>query len=126
MHKQNGMTFLGMVLMIAGIVFVAIIGMKLVPAYIEYFSITKAITKIANDPAFDQMSKGDISASFNRNAVIDNITIIKGSDLAVSKTATGETIVGVDYQTIVPLVGNVSALLDFSVSTDAAANLADE
>lgn len=126
MHKQNGMTFLGMVLMIAGIVFVAIIGMKLVPAYIEYFSIKKAITKIANDPDFDQMSKSDISASFNRNAVIDNITIIKGSDLAVSKTATGETIVGVDYQTIVPLVGNVSALLDFSVSTDAAANLADQ
>ena len=71
------------------------------------------------------MSKGEISASFNRNAVIDNITIIKGSDLAVSKTATGETIVSVDYQTIVPLVGNVSALLDFSVSTDAAANLAE-
>ena len=126
MHKQNGMTFLGMMLMVAGIVFIAIIGMKLVPAYIEYFSVKKAINKIANDPAFDQMSRGDIAASFNRNAVIDNITIIKGSDLSVSKTATGDTIVGVDYQTIVPLVGNVSALLDFSISTDAAANLADE
>ena len=126
MHQQNGMTFLGMMLMVAGIVFIAIIGMKLVPAYIEYFSVKKAITKIASDPGFDQMSRSDIAASFNRNAVIDNITIIKGSDLEVSKTATGETIVGVDYQTIVPLVGNVSALLDFSVSTDAAANLADE
>ena len=41
-------------------------------------------------------------------------------------TTKGDTIVSVDYQTIVPLVGNVSALLDFSISTDAAANLADE
>ena len=41
MHKQTGMTFLGMVLMIAGIVFIAIIVMKLVPAYIEYFSVKR-------------------------------------------------------------------------------------
>ena len=34
MRKQQGMTFIGLVLMIAGIVFVAVIGMKLTPAYL--------------------------------------------------------------------------------------------
>lgn len=34
MNKQRGMTFIGTVLMVAGIVFVAVIGMKMVPAYL--------------------------------------------------------------------------------------------
>lgn len=121
MHKQQGMTFIGLVLVIAGIVFVAVIGMKLVPAYIEYFSVKKAIAKIANDPSFNEMSRNDIVASFNRTAVIDNITVIEGKNLTMEKNEAGQTVVSADYQALVPLMGNVSALLDFSASTDDAA-----
>lgn len=126
MHKQRGMTFIGLVLTIAIIVFVAVIGMKLVPAYIEYFSVKKAITKISNDPAFQQMSKQEIVVSFDRTASIDNITVITGKDLTVEKDDAGQTVVSADYQALVPLVGNVSALLDFSASTDDTANAVAE
>ncbi|HEX5538253.1 MAG TPA: DUF4845 domain-containing protein [Methylophilaceae bacterium] len=122
MHKQRGMTFIGLVLTIAAIVFVAVIGMKLVPAYIEYFSVKKAITKIANDPSFKEMSKADIIASFDRTATIDNITVINGKDLAVARDDAGHTVVTANYQALVPLIGNVSALLDFSASTDDTTN----
>lgn len=117
MHKQRGMTFLGLVLMIAGIVFIAVIGMKLVPAYIEYFSVKKAIARIANDPSFKQMSRAEMVATFDRTAAINNITVVKGNDLAVERTTSGMPVVVMEYQTIVPLVGNVSALLDFSASS---------
>lgn len=122
MHKQRGMTFIGLVLVIAAIVFVAVIGMKLVPAYIEYFSVKKAITKIANDPSFKEMSKADIIASFDRTATIDNITVINGKDLAVERDEAGHTVVTANYQALVPLIGNVSALLDFTASTDDTTN----
>lgn len=118
MHKQQGMTFIGLVLMIAAIVFVAVIGMKLTPAYIEYFSVKKALARIANDPGFNEMSRNDIVASFNRTATIDNISVIDGSDLVVERGAGGQAVVTADYETIVPLIGNVSALLEFSASTD--------
>lgn len=126
MHKQRGMTFIGLVLTIAIIVFVAVIGMKLVPAYIEYFSVKKALTKISNDPSFQEMSKHDIVASFDRTATIDNITVIGGKDLTVEKDDAGQTVVSAEYQALVPLVGNVSALLDFSASTDDTANAVSE
>jgi Tfp pilus assembly major pilin PilA len=126
MHKQRGMTFIGLVLTIAIIVFVAVIAMKLVPAYIEYFSVKKAITKISNDPSFNQMGKNEIVASFDRTASIDYITVISGKDLTVEKDEAGKTVVSADYQALVPLVGNVSALLDFSVSTDDTANAVAE
>ena len=125
MHKQRGMTFIGLVFVIAGIVFVAVIGMKLLPAYMEYMSVKKAITKIAKEPTFASMSNKDIVDSFDRSATIDNISVVKGRDLDITKDESG-TVVSVEYQTIVPLVANVSALLDFEATTDRTAGAASE
>lgn len=118
MRKQQGMTFIGLVLMIAGIVFVAVIAMKLTPAYMEFLSIKKAIAKIENDPSFSSMSKNDIVAQFDRSAQIDDIKTIKGNELLISKEEGGRPVVTAEYQTVVPLVANVSALIDFRASTE--------
>lgn len=118
MKKQRGMTFIGVVLLVAVIVFVAVIGMKLAPAYLEYFSVKKAIAKIANDPGFSSMGKNDVTKSFDKSATIDDIRSIEGKELEISKNESGLMVVTADYQVLVPLMGNVSALLDFSASTD--------
>lgn len=118
MRKQQGMTFIGLVLTIAGIVFVAVIAMKLTPAYLEFLSVKKAITKIANDPSFSSMSTKEIQSQFDRTAAIDDIKVIKGADLEVLKEEGGKPVVTAEYQAVVPLVANVSALLDFTASTD--------
>jgi len=104
-------------LIIACVVFVAVIGMKLVPAYLEYFAVKKAITRISNEPNFRDMSKKDIADSFYKIALIDNIKEVSEADLIISQDDSGKTIISVEYQQVVPLMGNVSALLDFSVTT---------
>jgi hypothetical protein len=118
MHKQKGMTFIGLVFTIAAIVFVAVIAMKLTPAYLEFMSVKRAITKIENDPSFASMSKNDIASQFDRSAQIDDIKAIKGNELLISKEEGGRPVVTAEYQTVVPLVANVSALIDFRASTD--------
>lgn len=118
MRKQQGMTFIGLVFTIAAIVFVAVIGMKLAPAYLEFMSIKKAIAKIEHDPSFASMSKNDIVAQFDRSATIDDIKTIQGNELLISKEEGGRPVVTAEYQTVVPLVANVSALIDFRASTD--------
>ena len=65
--KQSGMTFIGLVLVIAAIVFLAIIGMKVVPAYIEFSSVKSAIKYIANNAAFATMSKKEIASAFDKS-----------------------------------------------------------
>lgn len=120
MHKQRGITFIGLVFVIATLVLVAVIGMKLVPAYLEYFSVKKAIVKISNEPTFAAMSKKEIVDEFDRSATIDDIKVVMGNDLEVSKDDAGKPIVSIEYQATVPLIANVSALIDFSVSTDSA------
>ena len=117
MHKQRGITFIGLVFVVAAIVFVAVIGMKLTPAYLEFMSVKKVIAKIAREPSFAEMNKKDIVDEFDKGAVIDNIKVVQGSDLEITKDS-GKQIVTAQYQVVVPLVANVSALLDFKASTD--------
>jgi hypothetical protein len=118
MHKQRGITFIGLVFVVAAIVFVAVIGMKLTPAYLEFMAVKKVITKIAHEPSFAEMSKKDIVAEFDKGATIDDIKVVQGSDLEITKQDSGKQVVSVQYQAVVPLVANVSALLDFKASTD--------
>ena len=118
MHKQRGITFLGLLFVVVVVVFVIVVGMKLIPAYTEYFSVKKAIVKIANEPTFATMSKKDIVDEFDRSATIDDIRVVAGKDLEVGKDDDGKPVVSIEYQATVPLIANVSALIDFSTSTD--------
>ena len=120
MHKQRGITVIGLVFVLVTLGVVGVMSMKLMPAYLEYFSVKKAIIKISNEPTFAAMSKKEIVDEFDRSATIDDIKVVKGNDLEVSKDDAGKPVVSIEYQTTVPLIANVSALIDFSVSTESA------
>jgi uncharacterized protein DUF4845 len=120
MYKQRGMTFIGLVLIIAGVVFIATVGIKLYPSYMEFMTVKKAISRIGSQPGFAEMAPRDIKDSFDKSASIDNITAISSDDLVIAK-GEGKPVVSVQYQAVVPIVANVSALLDFFASTDSKA-----
>jgi Domain of unknown function (DUF4845) len=107
-NKQKGMTFIGLVLVIAAIICFAVLGMKITPAYLEFMNVKKAVKKAASEGG----SKKEMSDAFDRSANIDNITVVKGSDLVVN----GEN-VSVQYQVVVPIVANASVLLDFDAAS---------
>jgi hypothetical protein len=119
MHRQTGFTFWSFVFTVGPIVIVALLVMLLFPAYLEYFTIKKAISRIGNEPSLSTMSDGDIRAMMSKTMEVDQIHSIKSSDLVISRSASGTTI-SVDYEVVVPLVANVSALMVFSASTDKA------
>ena len=117
MVKQRGFTFWGFVFTVGPIVVVVILTMLLFPAYTEYFTIKKAINRIGNEASLPSMKDGDIRAMMDKTIDIDMIHSIKSSDLVIQRTEAA-TIVSVDYEVVVPLVANVSALLSFSATTD--------
>ena len=114
--KQAGMTFIGFVLIVSVVIFLAIIGVKVVPAYIEFFSVKNAIQYVAKDAAFATMSKKEIASTFDKSASTSYITVIKGSDLIIEKTETGN-VVTAEYQVTIPIVANASVLLDFNATS---------
>jgi len=101
------MGFFGVLVMLIAIVFVAIVGMKVAPAYIEYFSIKKAVA--------------DVRKAFDRRAIIDEISSIQGSDLEITKEGS-EIVLGFAYEKRIPLFYNISLLIDFQGSSKRASS----
>jgi DNA gyrase/topoisomerase IV subunit A len=116
LNHQKGGTFIGMVIVIAAIVFFAMLGLKLAPAYMEFMNVKNIIKKIANNDDFNNMSKKEIALSFDKHASIDDIRRVRGADLIVEKTDAG-SVITVEYQVVVPIMANASALLDFNATS---------
>jgi hypothetical protein len=122
MNRQRGMTFIGLVLLIAAGLFVVMVGMKLTPAYVEYFTIKKTLKKISEEPGFATMSRKEIMDVYSKASMIDEIDDVNAKDLVVGKSAGGQNTVSVAYQKVIPIIANVSVLIDFTASTDASAS----
>ncbi len=115
--KQQGMTFIGLVIVVAAIIFLAMIGMKMVPAYIEFFGVKKVLNHIASEPNFNDMGKKEIMTMFDKGANVGYISVVKGSDLVIEKNEQGNVVI-VDYQVVKPIIANVSVQMDFHASTE--------
>lgn len=116
MKYQRGMTTIGWVVVLALVLSYVFIGIKVVPAYIEFFSVKKILATMAKDPGFGSMSAGELRKSFERRVAIDYVSAVTSQDLDITKED-GENVVSVEYSQKIPLVHNISVLLDFSAST---------
>lgn len=110
MNNQKGGSFIGMLIVIAAIVFWGLLGLKVGPAYLEYMNVKNALKRATSSA--DVTSQKAIAEAFDKSARVDNITVVKGSDLVVS-----DGVVSVEYQVVVPIMANASALLDFNATS---------
>lgn len=114
-NKQRGMGFAGIILIIAAALFVVILAMKLVPAYLHSMQIERIFKAIVNDPEMQTAVVKDIKASYAKRATMDYINDITADDIEVSKDA-GTLTLSASYQVKIPVIANVSLILEFNPS----------
>ena len=61
--RQRGMSVIGLLLLLVVIGFVALIAMKVIPMYVQYFSIKSTIESVRKEPQLAQMTPQDIQAA---------------------------------------------------------------
>ncbi len=115
-QRQRGIGFVSLIFVFAVCAVVLLLGMKLIPVYLELFSVKKVMAAMAQGEDVKSGTVTDIRKSFDRRAVIDNIQAVSGQDLEISKDA-GETVVVATWQHRVALFTGYTLLVDFSVST---------
>lgn len=116
MNKQSGLSLVSLIVVCVLLILVAVVGMKVVPDVIEYFSIVKVTRAAAQDPVNRNASVAEIRRDFEKRSLIDNIQAITSTDLDISKEG-GEIVISFAYSKKIPLYGPVSLLIDFEGST---------
>ena len=115
MRKERGVSLSGTIFWLAIVGFVGVMAAKLLPSYVEYFAVKKMFAAMEQTGDL-KGSVRDIRNSYDRRNTIEDVKSVKAEDLEVSKVA-GETVVSAAWSVKVPLVGNVSACLDFTATT---------
>ncbi len=97
---QRGLSLLGLIYNGMVLAFVGLIGAQLLPTYLEYMAVTKAVTKAANEGG----SVNQVRVTFDKMAQIDDIRTISGKDLEVTKEGE-KVVVKFEYQREIHLAG---------------------
>ncbi|HEY4373321.1 MAG TPA: DUF4845 domain-containing protein [Burkholderiales bacterium] len=111
--RQRGVSILGILFICVGIVLVAVLTLKITPAYMEYGTVKKAL-QAAKDSGGKTVL--DLQKAFQRNADINGITVIYSKDLDITKEG-NDIVMGFHYDKKIPLFANVSILIEFQAST---------
>ena len=125
MNKQQGITLIGFLFVLAIAGFFAYMAMKLVPAYSEYMGVVKAMKAVASEPDLatkspqeiqrDLAFKGSFQYVDDKTFSAQNITI---------KNGPGGGTLQVKYDKDVPFVYNIDFLLHFEKSVPLQGNVA--
>ena len=114
-RKQLGVSLGALMAGAVVLIAVAMIGLKLAPSYIEFFSIKKAVNALAQESR-GGASVAEIRKGFDQRATIDAIESVKGSDLEVTKDG-GAIVVSVAYRKEIPLVSNIGVYIEFKATS---------
>ena len=116
MRKQRGVSLIGAIVVLAVLGVVGISAAKLLPAYMEYLSVKKIFNQMQSTGSLSAMSVRDIRFEYEKRNAVEDIKNVRGDDLEISK-AGGETVLSASWSVKVPMAGNLSACLDFYVTT---------
>jgi asparagine N-glycosylation enzyme membrane subunit Stt3 len=109
LHRQRGLTMFGLLFWAIVIGLAALVGMRVVPTTIEYYTIMKAINRIS---AEEGGTVPQIRAAFEKQKAIDLITSISGKDLDISKEDE-KVVIAFAYNSEIELIKPVYILIKY-------------
>lgn len=109
--RQGGMTLIGFLFVLAAALFVAYIGMKLVPVYLNHYSVVDVLKTMAAEPGAANMSEGRIRDLLSRKFTTSYVKHIRAQDIEIQRG--GGTRIIADYEVRVALIGNLDAVAKF-------------
>lgn len=118
MHKQKGMTFIGLLSVVVLVIMAAIVTMRMVPVYIQHYSIMESVRALHTIPlsSFTGDQQADSEAlrrSLTKRLDINGIEDLKEDQVIIESLGENTYSIKIKYQVIRPLAYNVSLLFNF-------------
>lgn len=111
-HRQRGMTLIGLVLVLAIVGLALLVAIRLVPVYIEAYSIDSVLADIESESRLSGDSRGELRETFGRRLQVNDIESVGPRDLEFREIAGGLEMF-VEYEVRVDLLGNIDMVASF-------------
>jgi hypothetical protein len=115
MHRQRGLSLVGFAFVAAVLAIVAMLGFRIAPSVIEYYSVQQALKDSLQEIRDPANTVREVRSSFEKRANAGYIDSVRASDIEIRRD--GNTIVAsVAWTRQLHLVANASLLLEFEAS----------
>jgi len=111
-RRQQGMTFIGLMCILALVGVIVYAGIRLVPVYLNYMNIVHTMQVVASEFKGENPDPAGIRRSIEKHWEIEAITSVDFKDVEVTKDDTGVSM-HVLYDDTVPYIANVSLSVHF-------------
>lgn len=119
MERQRGLSLLGMIVGLALVGFFGVLAAKLIPTYVEYWSVRKIFAAMEKNGELNAPPP-EVRRAYERRNAIEDVRHVLGRDLEIRKEG-GDTVVSAEWSVKVPMVANISVCIDFAASTGSSA-----
>ncbi len=114
--NQRGITLMGFILALIVAAFFALIAMKLVPVYSEFFSVKSSMKAIASE-GLGEKDLSQIQSALQRKFDIDYVDSVTAKQAKIVP-GTGGKQLNMNYEVRKPFVYNVDFVVKFDYSVD--------
>lgn len=116
-RKQQGMTMLGWIIVLAIIGIFAIAGLRIGPMYLEFYKINSVLDAVVEEVGGEGTTKQDIYAYLSKRFDIEAVNVIDAREVKIERK--GEFYeVGVDYDARSEFIGNLSFIANFQKAVE--------
>ena len=112
-QKQRGMTMLGFLMVLCLGIFFAYCAMKIVPMYIEFYSVKQALKGLADDKELAGASKEEVRTRYLKRLEMSYADHVKKMDALKFESGDGGLKLIVDYERREPLFANLDVVGKF-------------
>ena len=109
--EQRGISLIGLLFWAIVLAFLGVMGAKVAPTVMEFYTIQHAVDKIAHE---NPTTVPAVRAEFDRIRSVEySIQSISGADLQVTKDNNDQVLIGFAYERQIDLFGPVSLLIKY-------------
>ena len=116
-NKQQGVTAIGMMLILTIIAFFAYLAIRMAPIYIEGFKVKSAVNSMVEDGKASEMSLQEIRNSLMKKLDIDDVDNVRREDVSINKQV-NLTSISVEYEAVAPMTDNIDVVVYFSYEAE--------
>ncbi|MDX1569469.1 MAG: DUF4845 domain-containing protein [Xanthomonadales bacterium] len=114
--RQQGLTLIGLVIILALLIFGGFIAMKLFPIYQEAFSVKAALNGLQQEPGIEKKSPAEIKQQLWNRFYVSYVESVQKQDVTISKR--DGYVISIVYEVRKPLIGNLDVVAKFDFSVD--------
>jgi len=117
-HRQRGMTMIGILVLVVVVGAWVYAGIRMTPKYLEYMRVASTLEKVRDEfDANPGTTEFMLRKAVERHFDIEMVNVITSNDIEITKDG-GMFTMRAAYEDTVPLVHNVSFLLEFDKSVE--------